>query len=205
MIFEKKGRGYDHQKHMSVNAKIAHDSGEMPISEWEKMSKKNLIDFIVDEEGYDSVEAKIIADFINGNTKVHIISVILKFTSIHHVGEGALLRGVEFYKLDDDYLNSLADAGKAKACAENLKAFGEAFDEEEKDDERLIKDWADRNRSKVLEVLRNGQQAREADVEPLKVGDFDFDENRTKDLIQSVAMGRTEAPLAMAIHHCLFD
>ena len=198
MIFEKKGRGYDHQKHMSVNAKIAHDSGEMPISEWKKMSKKNLIDFIIDEEGYDCVEAKTIADFINGNTKVHIISAILKSTCIHYVG------GVEFYKLDDDYLNSLVDVGKAKAYAKNLKAAGEAFDEEEKDDERLIKDWADRNRSKVLEVLRNGQQAREADVEPLKVGDFDFDENRTKDLIQSVAMGRTEAPLAMAIYHSLF-
>ena len=204
MIFEKKGRGYDHNEHMSVNAKIAYDSGEMPISKWEKMSKKDLIDFIVDEEGYDNEEAKRMADFINGNTKDHIISVILKFACIHHVGEGALLRGVEFYKLDDDYLNGIATGEADKELKDYVERL-KAFDEEEKDYETLIKDWADRNRSKVLKAFRDGQQAREADVEPLKVGDLNFDKIRTTDLIQSVAMGRTEAPLAMAIYHCLFD
>ena len=109
MVFWKKGRGYDHDEHMSVNARIAHDSGEKPISEWEKMSKKNLIDFIVDEEGYNEEEAKKIADFVKGNKKDHILDSILKYTCSHHVGEGALLREVEFFGLNDDSLKGIAN------------------------------------------------------------------------------------------------
>ena len=102
-----KGKGYISNK-MSVNASLAYDNDEMPISKW---TKKAIIEFL-SEERPDLVE--------KAQQQPHYILItFLTNTSIHHTG--ALFNQTRFWTFQTDWFAN-ADQAEFDKIIEARKA-----------------------------------------------------------------------------------
>lgn len=102
-----KGKGYISNK-MSVNASLAYDNDEMPISKW---TKKAIIEFL-SEERPDLVE--------KAQQQPHYILItFLTNTSIHHTG--ALFNQTRFWSFQTDWFAN-ADQAEFDKIIEARKA-----------------------------------------------------------------------------------
>ena len=102
-------KGYSGQS-MSVRAKQAYDSGEMPKSKW---TKSAIIDALEDAFGENAI-----ADF-KKFSKDTLFTNLCKYSSWHHTGKFA--NATEFYSFDPELALLFADENNLKSMQDVLK------------------------------------------------------------------------------------
>lgn len=113
---------------MSVRAKQAYDSGEMPKSKW---SKSVMIDALSEEFG------DVAADGFKKISKDKLFDGIMKKSSWHHTGKFAT--ETDFYSIDRKRAISFAKEN-------NIDSMSEVISEEEKDEIKSMKKEKEREK-----------------------------------------------------------
>lgn len=140
---EKFGKGYI-GKRMSVNASIAYQNDEMPISKWTKKVIFNLLE----ENGINSSRFQ----KLNVNT---LRRFFLTQKGYHHTG--AFYQVTIFYGLDFDYIKNISDETIKVWIEAQKKDAARAKIEREKNKDKLAAAKAERELKKELKALFNCQ------------------------------------------------
>lgn len=93
-----KGRGYKGQS-MSVNAVLAYDRGEKPLSKWTKAAILEEIENMFDELPEEK------ADMIKKMTLTELRENFLNYTAYHHTGK--FYNSTNFYQLNADRMENI--------------------------------------------------------------------------------------------------
>lgn len=140
---EKLGKGYI-GKRMSVNASIAYQNDEMPISKWTKKAIFNLLE----ENGIDSSRFQ----KLNVNT---LRRFFLTQKGYHHTG--AFYQVTIFYGLDFDYIQTISDETIEIWIESQKKDAARAKIKREANKDKLAAAKAERELKKELKALFNYQ------------------------------------------------